>query len=354
MKYLKKIYRYLILLFIASAFFFILYVIIMSNEIIINLLKDYISKINFVPISILYKNFLDEKYINTIYVLFRDIDHSIYKIIVQSIIENINNKLHCDVYNMVGHQNNPVYSLEDPLNSGICKMESSQDNSGSKFSENIQESSDSDKEDKPKLDKGKGKAKDPTPPASPSREDLEKKAQVAFDRELALELEEEERVAQLKLELYSTSNENEHVKDSTRPLDISYYVEKNEETEDTGGVVPESDSYSDYDSEKFATNTINSNDDEDTVLEKLRLQELDDKLRQEKQDRDLALDWQIEETDKLLENFQPEKHSEGDNIEEELSKTSAKRKRTLDDDDHDVWEESSKTGSNRKSGAKKR
>ena len=57
--------------------------------------------------------------------------------------------------------------------------------------------------------------------------------------------------------------------------------------------IDESDESSSYD--VYDTNTVNSDDDAETIQEKLRLQALDDMLRQEKSDRDLATHLQHEE-----------------------------------------------------------
>jgi hypothetical protein len=60
------------------------------------------------------------------------------------------------------------------------------------------------------------------------------------------------------------------------------------------------DSISDEELEKYRTNTINSEDDELTKKEKLRLQELDQQLKQEKIERDKQ-----EAATKALDNHDP-------------------------------------------------
>jgi hypothetical protein len=60
------------------------------------------------------------------------------------------------------------------------------------------------------------------------------------------------------------------------------------------------DSISDQELEKYRTNTINSEDDELTKKEKVRLQELDQQLKQEKIERDKQ-----EAAIKALDNYDP-------------------------------------------------
>lgn len=72
---------------------------------------------------------------------------------------------------------------------------------------------------------------------------------------------------------------------------IYFYKDKDQYDE-------EKQSDSDTDSEIVETNTVNSDDDEETVQKKLRLQELDRQLQLEKIDRDLALKLQYEEDSK--------------------------------------------------------
>ena len=360
MKFIIKICHFLKLLITILVFFFVLSLLIKFNDITINLLKIYVYDINFVPLYKIYDNIFILKHINTLYILFYETYYCSFGDIIESTIENINNKIYCSIYNMASHQDNYRNCIDDSWNNGVSKIEGSQDSS-CKSCENTEQSSDNENnQNKPKLDKGKGKAIDT------SREDLEKKAtevleqekrqaQIKQDEKFVLELLEEERITRMKEELdfYSTENKSDFLKNKTSS-DFHCYTEYAEktETEFTPEPEPESESDSSYDSEKFATNTINSNDDESTVQEKLRLQELDIKLKQEKIDRDLAMDLQNSETDNCLEGFIPEEHSENRNADEKPSKISVKRKRSFDD--NDVWEESSKTGSNRKSGGKKR
>lgn len=77
--------------------------------------------------------------------------------------------------------------------------------------------------------------------------------------------------------------------DSKRELNLDQIQQKLQEQEMGQAETPiteDSDSDSDSNSEIFETNTINSQDSDRTKEIKLYLQELDDKLRQEKLDRD--------------------------------------------------------------------
>lgn len=114
---------------------------------------------------------------------------------------------------------------------------------------------------------------------------------------------------------------------------FSYYKDKNQHSPtQEENEISLSDTYSDSDSEIVETNTVNSEDSEGTVQKKLRLQQLDLQLQQEKRDRDLAEILQSEEDSKqqdqqekrdreLAENLQYEQDEQ-----EEIERSRKRRK----------------------------